>query len=190
MPIRLRIELDDVTPAIWRQVLVPSQVTLDHLHVIILGAMGWHDSHLHEFQIGRRRFQPEPDDYPSDMKIEDETGVAFKPLVKKNTKFGYLYDFGDGWQHTVTVEAIANDEDFWPVCLAGEYACPPEDCGGPFAYPDFLEAFSDKRHSDHRNLATWAPVGFNPGVFSVTQANALISALLVLHATRTGGSPD
>ena len=64
---RLRIELDNVKPTIWRRVWVEGHASLLNLHHTIQAAMGWTDAHLHEFQIGglaesmvagSRRFNP------------------------------------------------------------------------------------------------------------------------------------
>ncbi|MBD2362202.1 hypothetical protein H6G36_13580 [Anabaena minutissima FACHB-250] len=43
---------------------------------------------------------------------------------------------GDNWQHQIRVEAILTPESncFYPVCMDGKRACPPEDCGGPWEF--------------------------------------------------------
>jgi len=52
--IRLKVELDDTDPPIWRRIEVPAATTLKDLHRIIQAAMGWDDDHLFAFQIGRQ----------------------------------------------------------------------------------------------------------------------------------------
>ena len=115
-------------------------------------------------------------------KLMDEQHIFVGQLVKKGSQFTYTYDFGDGWRHLVTVEKISKptgrpDLDF-PACVAGERACPPEDCGGPYSYEEFLDALTDKHHPEHRDTKQWSGA-FEPEVFSVQQANAAVGAMFV-----------
>lgn len=77
------------------------------------------------------------------------------PAVK--SKMRWDYDFGDGWEHDVVVEAIelAHNDATYPVCLTGKRACPPEDCAGPWGYGNLLAALSDPMHEDHEELTEW-----------------------------------
>ena len=69
----LRIELREVKPRIWRELLVPDTITLTRLHDVIQAAMGWTDTHLHEFEIGHRRYGiPDPDGDFDDSIISEE----------------------------------------------------------------------------------------------------------------------
>ncbi len=147
--------------------------------------MPWQDCHLHEFEIDEDRFEArdESDDSwdPNDGR-KDEKRFTLGELVKKGSQFTYTYDFGDGWRHLVTVEKIGKptggpDLDF-PACVAGTRAWPPEDCGGPYSYEEFLDALSDKHHPEHRDTKQWAGA-FEPEVFSVQQANAAVGAMFV-----------
>lgn len=52
----LRIELKDTDPLTWRQVEVPTSITLKVLHDIIQITIGWFDYHLWEFTIGEQRY--------------------------------------------------------------------------------------------------------------------------------------
>lgn len=47
----LRITLGDSKPPIWRRVAVHSDITLGQLHELIQIAMGWTNSHLHQFML-------------------------------------------------------------------------------------------------------------------------------------------
>lgn len=80
----------------------------------------------------------------------DETGVALRALP---TRFTYLYDFGDGWEHDIEVIGVGGDE---PGVVAGEGACPPEDVGGPHGYSDFRKAIGNRSHPEHDLMRTWA----------------------------------
>lgn len=183
---QLRIELEDIDPAIWRRISVSSSLTLFELHVVIQGAMGWHDSHLHMFEISGKHYEvPDGESLGSEPGFADERQYTLAALLSEGMIFSYVYDLGDDWRHLITVEARDDSAQGWalPHCVAGERACPPEDCGGPFGYPDFLDILSNPEHSDHENCIEWAN-GFEPDVFSVTQANSLIAALCQLYRER------
>ncbi|MGB0901801.1 plasmid pRiA4b ORF-3 family protein [Halocynthiibacter sp.] len=183
--IELKIELQGISPTIWRRVVVPNDISLDVLHNVIQGAMPWQDCHLHEFEIGERRYEAQEssdDSWDRGDERFDEKCFVLSKLVKKGDQFTYTYDFGDGWRHLITVEQTSKDGgrtdlDF-PACIGGELACPPEDCGGPYSYEGFLEALTDKKHPEHRETKQWAGC-FQPKVFSLQQANAAVGAMFV-----------
>src|SRR3546814_9510082 len=88
--IRLKIELDDTDPPIWRRIEVPAVTSLKDLHHIIQAAMGWDDDHLFAFQVGRQ---------------SASSRVQLAELAAQRIKrIGYLYDMGDSWQHTLRLE--------------------------------------------------------------------------------------
>lgn len=142
-PYQLKISLLEIEPEIWRQVLVPRGVRLDRLHEIFQVAMGWTNSHLHEFRVGDIRYG-EPDPEFDEGDVRDERNVRLCEVAPGvNDSFLYEYDFGDSWEHLVVVEKVLTPEEspaHLPVCLAGARACPPEDCGGVPGYESFLEA--------------------------------------------------
>lgn len=189
---QLKIELLDILPPIWRRIVVPDSLTLLELHAIIQGAMGWRDYHLHMFEIGERRFEVPEDDQPgSEEGSEDERRHKLKTVLGKATEFFYVYDFGDGWRHRVTIEADVTPvpERYLPFCVGGERACPPEDCGGAYSYPEFLDAVADPRHPEHLAMREWA-LGFEAESFNITQANALIQLVCALYRERGWGFDD
>lgn len=104
---QLKITLRGSKPPIWRRVLVPGAVTLEQLHRVIQGAMGWADYHLHEFVIdGVSYGVPDPDVGLDD--VENERRVRLSRLIAApGAKFRYVYDFGDGWEHNILVEKVA-----------------------------------------------------------------------------------
>jgi Plasmid pRiA4b ORF-3-like protein len=119
---QLHIELRDLKPAIWRRVLVPQSVTLAKLHQVIQIAMGWTNSHLHEFTIGRIRYgMPSRESIEPDLLFNEKRATLQASLPPSTKSFSYSYDFGDGWEHTLRVEkTLAIDPAFhYPVCMAG-----------------------------------------------------------------------
>lgn len=169
---QFKITLLGSEPPIWRRIQV-HDCTLDKLHEHIQTAMGWTNSHLHQFEIkGERYGDPELlDDGFDDFECEDSTTTMLSeilPTTGKRFAFKYEYDFGDGWEHEVLYEgspALEKGKKY-PLCLEGERACPPEDVGGVWGYTDFLDAIADPKHEQHDDFVEWAgefdPAEFDP----------------------------
>lgn len=166
MIVRLRVDLDEVTPRVRRLIEVPLGVTLADLHVIIQLAVGWTDSHLYEFSLGRSCYgEPDPDDDFGGAEILSAARARLADALKPATKsFNYIYDFGDGWEHTIRVEARSPAEPgaSYPRLLAAEGRCPPEDVGGPYGYADFLQAIRNPAHPEHEHFREWYDAPFDP----------------------------
>ena len=147
----LKIKLLDIEPEIWRRFVVPADITLDRLHDVIQIVMGWHDYHLHEFIIGKKRYTEDPE-FPEDGLEEEDRYYLVDLIKRKGQKFTYIYDFGDNWEHELVLE---DSRYFDPElqaeieCLEGERACPPEDVGSVPGYYDFCEAVRDPSNEDH-----------------------------------------
>jgi hypothetical protein len=176
---RLTITLEGIRPAIWRRFDVPSIITLGQLHRVLQRVMGWRDTHLHQFFVdGRRIGVRDPD---SRNIVEDEKKVTLAEMAPAvGTQFGYLYDFGDYWWHEVVVVAIdPPGETRSPICLAGERACPPEDCGGRHGYEAFLIAIQDPRHEEYEETLAWAGGRFDPEAFDVHAVNRSLCTIRI-----------
>ena len=159
-------------PTIWRRLLVPGEVELSKVHGMFQAAMGWEDRHLHRFEIGDHAYVA--DDIELDGDEIDEDSVLLAEVIEQPMRFAYLYDFGDGWAHEVVVESIQPLPTAlkFAVCLDGQRACPPEDCGGVGGFTEFLQAMSDPGHRDHDHYAGWIGRPFDPEEFSVAATNA------------------
>ncbi|HYU65927.1 MAG TPA: plasmid pRiA4b ORF-3 family protein [Jatrophihabitantaceae bacterium] len=172
---QLKITLVDVKPPMWRRITVPASITLPQLHAAIQTAMGWTDSHLHEFDIGADRYgEPDPD-WPPDML--PEAGIRLLDKVGEGGRIRYVYDFGDDWRHDVLIEKVLPVGAEVPVCLAGRRACPPEDVGGPWGYADFLDAYDDPAHPRHDEMRDWAGARFDPERFDAAEVTADLKRL-------------
>jgi hypothetical protein len=180
---QLRITLLEVDPPIWRSVLVPSDVTLGDLNFILQATMGWTNSHLHQFTVDGAEYSDprlEVDD------TEDEFAVTLEEVAPaERSRFTLLYDFGDGWEHEVVVEKILPREpgQRLPRCVAGERARPPEDCGGPWGYQDFLEAIGDPEHEEHDAMLEWVGGAFDPEAFDLAALNRRLPKDIALMAS-------
>ena len=162
----LKITLRGVQPPVWRRIAVPSDVKLSALAPLLEAAMGWYGDHLHSFETSGKRYgEPDPD-WGAD--IIDERGRKLATVLPKvGAKLRFDYDFGDGWEHDVVVEAIESAQRgvTSPLCVAGKRACPPEDCGGPWGYGELLEVLADPQHPDHDERAEWIGDDFDPEHF-------------------------
>jgi hypothetical protein len=180
----LKITLLGVQPAIWRRVRVRGDMNLGLLHCVIQVAMGWTNSHLHQFVIGEERYT-DPH-FSSDMGPEagvdrnEETAILMELLPQAKSQFGYEYDFGDSWEHLLEVEKIlapATASEPWAKCLDGKRACPPDDCGGPFGYEDFLKAIKNPRNPEHESMLEWIGGHFDPERFELEHINRCLRLL-------------
>jgi hypothetical protein len=171
---QFKITLVESQPPIWRRIQVKN-CTLDKLHEHIQTAMGWTNSHLHQFEIdGKRYGDPELlDDGFEDFECVDSTVTKISEIIPNNGKqfrFLYEYDFGDGWEHEVLFEGCLKAEKGgrYPLCVEGERACPPEDVGGVSGYAEFLKAIADPKHERYDEFVEWAG-DFDPEEFDAAK---------------------
>ncbi|NLI79004.1 MAG: plasmid pRiA4b ORF-3 family protein [Candidatus Riflebacteria bacterium] len=168
--LRLLIQLDEIEPAINREVLVDGDSTLGDLDQVIKRAMGWYGYHAHMFRLGKRLIGvPSNNDW---VAIEDEEGIRLLDVfARKGQKLGYEYDFGDSWGHTIRLlETLPAQERDLPVCVAGQRACPPEDCGAVYGYFDILDLLKKPRSASDAETREWLGK-YDPEAFDLQAAN-------------------
>lgn len=157
---------------------MPSNILLSDLHKIIQTAMGWTNSHLHQFIKNRRFYEPPPPEEKLwDSSGEDYTGMTLDEfLKKKNDALSYEYDFGDGWEHEIKLEAIlpADETAKLPKCTAGAMACPPEDCGGIWGFQEFKKIMKTPKHPEHEDYVEWYGGAFDPEAFDMEEINEML----------------
>jgi hypothetical protein len=156
--VTLRIELTGSEPLIWRQVEVPTSVSLKVLHDIVQAAMGWCDPHLWEFKIGGRRYVSAVDEEWSDTPTLDAGRVRLREVLQPGqTAIEYLYDFGDSWSHRLVFKntRAGDPEASYPRYVGGEQAVPPEDCGGLAGFYEMLGILADATHPEHAEIEEW-----------------------------------
>lgn len=173
--LQIEIALLRTKPPIWRRVLVPAEFTLEELHHVVQTAMGWENCHLHQFYIGKQRFGvPNPSGaFMGGSPTINETKTCLANLLNGiGSKATYIYDFGDSWEHSLTVEKILPAEPGigYPLCTGGKLAGPPEDCGGIPGFYHMLEALADPNHEDHDDMRDWIE-SFDPEAFSIEAVN-------------------
>jgi len=178
---RLKITLDKVKPVVLRRVEVPFDIRLDRLHLTIQAAMGWTNSHLYEIRAGGVGWStPYPDaDWAGDFidARKARLGDILEDIGTKTLK--YLYDFGDGWEHTIKIERLIDPEPgiSYPRLIEAKGHCPPEDVGGPWGYGELLEAIADPSNERHREFKEWLADDFNPHVVDLNSLSQDVAHL-------------
>lgn len=162
--VQLRVTLDHVEPVVLRRIEVPLTIRLDRLHLVLQAAMGWTNSHLYEIRardIGWGIPDPDFGDGPLDARKSRLIDVLEDVGVKS---LKYLYDFVDGWEHTVRIARIFDPVPgvAYPRLVEVVGRRPPEDVGGPWGYRDFLDALADPNNEDHAEKLEWFGRDFDP----------------------------
>jgi hypothetical protein len=174
---QFRIALKHIRPTIWRRVQTRN-VTLDRLHEVIQLAMGWTNSHLHEFTVFGVDYGDPLLLAESESEYLDSTRTYLADIVPQSGvpfQFDYLYDFGDHWEHTVQFEgcSAADEGARYPRCLGGENACPPEDVGGSSGFAEYRKIMSNPRGRRYAEYVEWNGP-FDATAFELEAANRRI----------------
>ncbi|MBA2344594.1 MAG: plasmid pRiA4b ORF-3 family protein [Rubrobacter sp.] len=173
----IRVMLLASEPLIWRRVRLSGESNLEELHHVIQTVMDWENYHMHQFVTDDRRYGVDEDFMPDP---ESERTTTLRGVIPDpDDRLIYEYDIGDGWEHGIMVEEILSPEEGVPdpVCVGGEYAAPPEDCGGIPGYYMMLEAIEDEEHPDHEEMIEWVGGDFDPVTFDLDRINRNLEAL-------------
>jgi hypothetical protein len=180
----LKVVLNATKPVIWRRLQLPGNANLGWLHAVLQVAMGWTNSHLHQFRVGEllysdlRHNSPE---FEGDPEILDEHKATLQQVApQQKDMLGYEYDFGDSWDHQITVEKILPPDPAAAtvaLCLDGARACPPEDCGGPWGYYNLLKILRNPKHEEHDSMKEWLGRPLDPEAFDVEKVNSYLRKL-------------
>lgn len=160
---QFKITLLDTLPEIWRRIQVPANYNFWDFHVSIQDAMGWLDCHLHEFRLPHQdskdflRFGIPDKEFGDNELIPGWEARIADYFPKIGDTAMYSYDFGDGWEHQLVLEAILPADGLinYPVCLDGERACPPEDCGGVLGFEQMLETLGNGKTAEKKEVNHW-----------------------------------
>lgn len=179
---RLRISLRGAKPAIWREFVVPRDLSLVNLHVVIQAVMGWTNSHLHLFvkEGVEYSFRYQSDDFWEEWGYTDYKGMKASDLISKvGDTLEYLYDFGDSWRHIIELEEVINDSSIdipFLICIDGARRCPTEDSGGISGYHENMDIIKDPTHEEYENTLTWLGDGFDPEYFNLQEVNKVLAS--------------
>ena len=172
----LKITLVGTKPPIWRRILVPDRMILGDLHVAIQAAMGWYNCHMHSFDIDGRQYG----DVSADDEVANENALNLRRVGKTGvTTFSYTYDFGDNWEHRITIEKppAKLPGPPYPRCVAGKRACPPENSGGIWGYRESLEILADPAHPEYAERREWFEDDLTPEAFDLADVNLHLAAV-------------
>ena len=172
--IGLKITLLGIDPPIWRRFSVPSEITLARLHDVIQIVMGWFDSHLHQFIDRQDTLYSSGFLLDDDPEVIDGKDVPLRRIVEgPGSALLYQYDFGDGWEHRLEIQSIEDPEPgvSYPLCVEGNRACPPEDCGGTWGYEELLEILGDPTHEEYAERLEWVADNYDPERFDLDEVN-------------------
>jgi hypothetical protein len=168
----LHISIAFSEPLIWRRVQVPGEFTLTQLHNVIQGSMGWKDSAVHQFLVGKISYEPAMTrNALRESRRFDEHKYKLHSLEEgMRFMFTYLYGAGEGWEHQIHLEEVVPPTRALkhPILLAGERACPPETVGDIHEYQTLLAALArsgDKNH--HRLYELTGRPDFDPDLFDL-----------------------
>ncbi len=181
---QLKVILLESEPPVWRRLQVPGDATLEWLHAVLQVTIGWTNSHLHQFKVGedfysdtRHNFA----EYDGDPEILEARKFTLRQIApREQDAFDYKYDFGDSWEHMITVEKILPPPaaaTTTALCLDGARACPPEDCGGVWGYADLLETLKNPKHPEHQSMKEWLGRAFDSEAFDVAKTNLWLRKL-------------
>jgi Plasmid pRiA4b ORF-3-like protein len=159
---QFKVTLNDIEPAIWRRILVPERYSFWDLHVAIQDSMGWLDYHLHSFILkvpgSKKKVEVGIPGDEFDHPVVPGWKTAINSyFVRPGATASYEYDFGDSWGHEIVLEGMFLSEKAarYPKCIAGERACPPEDCGGIPGYSKLLRVLGSPADMEHEEIASW-----------------------------------
>lgn len=176
---QIKIILGGIMPKIWRTFLVKDNISFHDLHNVIQVVMGWGNYHLYSFYVNKEEIgMPDPG---SRNELLNAKKIKLKDKLSLKQKFGYVYDFGDDWEHILVVEKILDNKDvaLVPACLEGERACPPEDCGSYPGYYELMKIKKNKKHSEYKErIVEWLGKDFDFEHFDIDEINKELFKLI------------
>jgi hypothetical protein len=174
----LRLSVVGTTPAVWRRLAVRESMWLSRLHDCIQIIFDWFDYQTHAFNLDNLRFGNPLK--RQELSIEDDRDVTLADLdLEHRERLTYGYHFGDGWQVEIAVEKIEAPQKglYYPVCLAGERAGPPEDCGGLEAFHDMLACIKEPHTDLGREWLEWLGPEYDAEVCDLEKINKALKKL-------------
>jgi hypothetical protein len=186
---QLKVVMLGSAPPVWRRLQVPGDAKLDWLHAVLQVAIGWTNSHLHQFKVGEICYSDtrhHSAEFEDDPEILEERKFGLRQIApREQDVIRYEYDFGDSWEHEITVEKILPNPtaSSFALCLDGASSCPPEDCGGIPGYEDLLKILKNRKHPEHKRMKEWLGRPFDAAAFDREKTNLWLRKLKWPRAT-------
>jgi hypothetical protein len=173
--LQLKLTVKNVRPEIWRKLLVSSDITLEKLHSILQTLMGWKSVHLYAFVINKKQYSPpnEVDDIGKKNLIQTKLSTI---LRKSSEPFTYEYDFGDGWEIEVHIEAKLDglQQNQPAECTEGSRHGPVEDSGGSRGYMEMAKIYNNPQHKRYLEIQKFIGPDFNAENFDLETTNEML----------------
>ena len=164
---------------VYRQLVVPSDLALNHLGEILISAVGWDGYHLNQFIDGKTYYAEPSDDSWVMHDEKDSSKYTIGSLLRRvKSKVKWEYDFGDSWIHEITLvekQAVDADETVKIELTKGTGACPPEDCGGVGGYRHLLNVLKDPSNEEYEEMVGWLGGSFDPKAFNLAAARKRVN---------------
>lgn len=140
---QFRVWLKGTSPMIWRCLLVNANTSIEDFHYMLQIIMNWTDSNLHQFVIYGKSYGIA---YEGGMTFSDDPASLLLSDFQfyLNERFIYQYNFFVHWELEIRLEKklTAEPNKFYPICIEGKRASPPEDCGGVLEFMKLLEHYN------------------------------------------------
>lgn len=166
---------------VYRQLTIPSDLSLEHLGEVLVSAVGWEGYHLNQFVKDRNCYLL-PDEYGHVDYGYDARQYTIGDLLKRvGSKIQWEYDFGDSWTHELKLlekVALDKEDDVEVTLVKATGACPPEDCGGVGGYRYLLNTLKNPESEEYEEMVGWLGGGFDPKAFNLSAARQRIAGYM------------
>lgn len=177
---QVKIMIKNSKPPIWRRAIIPAGLSFSQLQLVFNEIMGWCGGHLSMFEFRTLGIRiEEPFDDVLDKYSLDAREEIIDEYFEKVDWFSYVYDFGDWWDHRVTVEKVLENYPYnYPKVLKLKGDTPPENCGGIEGYYELQETLSNPEDPYYGQMSDWMEM-MNPIQYEVEELNDMLECLYI-----------
>ncbi|HEX3927814.1 MAG TPA: plasmid pRiA4b ORF-3 family protein [Gemmatimonadales bacterium] len=177
---QLRVELEGITPMVWRRVAVSARATLHELHDILQCLLDRDDAIAdgYAFEVDGLRYADRDSD-PAPGHATEMVALESLALHEGSRTLHVAEHHAETWRDTVTLEQMHPRfvGQRLPICLGGGRAAPPPDCDGPRDYASLLDALTEPLDARAAERRSWLPEHFDPEYFNLVALNAALGRI-------------